>query len=184
MILNKLFGNVKDFSDHNKHHDHHEEHHHDYHKESHHEHHHDHHGHDESCDNINNYHIETITLDEAKEYKNFKACSDHGKEYEINIEGKILNDGDIILKDGHNMVVIAIATDEVLVIEPKTMIEMGTVAHSLANRHLPAQFKDGKMLLQCDKRIEEILKSSNIEYSKEKISLDKPFRDIDAGHIH
>ena len=118
------------------------------------------------------------------ECNNLKVTSDHNHEYEISIPNRELKDGDIILKDGHNLVVVSIATDEVLVIEPKSMLEMGEIAHSLGNRHLPAQFKHGKMLLQCDSRIEEILKSSNIEYSKEKVSLDKPFRSIDTGHIH
>ncbi len=187
MILNKLFGNIKELNN-VKHHDEHEEHHHHEHGEHHHHEHgeHHHHAHEENHDHndINHYHIETVTLEKEMECKNFKVKSDHNHEYEISIEGKILKDGDIILKDGHNMVVVVIATDEVLVIEPKSMMEMGQVAHSLGNRHLPAQFKNGKMLLQCDSRIEEILKSSNIEYSKEKVSLDKPFRNIDTGHIH
>lgn len=73
---------------------------------------------------------------------------------------------------------------EVFTITADTMAEMGKIAHSLGNRHLPAQFKDGKMLLQKDSKIEEILKSSNVKYKLEQISLDKAFRDIDTGHIH
>ena len=163
MILNKFFGNIKELGNINHHHDHR-----------------DHHNHGD----INHYHIETVVLDKPMEYNNLKVTSDHNHEYEISIPNRELKDGDIILKDGHNLVVVSIATDEVLVIEPKSMLEMGEIAHSLGNRHLPAQFKHGKMLLQCDSRIEEILKSSNIEYSKEKVSLDKPFRSIDTGHIH
>ena len=173
MVLNKLFGNIKELNSINHHHD--EVKHHHHHDEVEHHHHHD---------DINQYHIETVVLDKPMECNGLKVVSDHNHEYEISIEGKILKDGDIILKDGHNIVVVTIATDEVLVIEPKSMIEMGQVAHSLGNRHLPAQFKHRKMLLQCDSRIEEILKASNIEYSKEKVSLDKPFRNIDTGHIH
>ena len=163
MILNKFFGNIKELGNINHHHDHR-----------------DHHNHGD----INHYHIETVVLDKPMECNNLKVTSDHNHEYEISIPNRELKDGDIILKDGHNLVVVSIATDEVLVIEPKSMLEMGEIAHSLGNRHLPAQFKHGKMLLQYDSRIEEILKSSNIEYSKEKVSLDKPFRNIDTGHIH
>ena len=53
---------------------------------------------------------------------------------------------------------------KVFVVTADTMAEMGKIAHSLGNRHLPAQFQDGKMLLQYDERIEEILKSAHIEY--------------------
>ena len=46
---------------------------------------------------------------------------------------------------------------KVFVVTADTMAEMGKIAHSLGNRHLPAQFQDGKMLLQYDERIEEII---------------------------
>ena len=82
-------------------------------------------------DNISHYHIETVILDKPMECNNFKITSDHNHEYEISIPNRKLQDGDIILKDGHNLVVVSIATDEVLVIKPKTMIEMGEIAHSL-----------------------------------------------------
>ena len=74
--------------------------------------------------------------------------------------------------------------NKVFVVTADTMAEMGRIAHSLGNRHLPAQFQDGKMLLQNDERIEEILKSAHIEYKLEEVSLERAFRDIDLGHIH
>lgn len=74
--------------------------------------------------------------------------------------------------------------NKVFVVTADTMAEMGRIAHSLGNRHLPAQFQDGKMLLQNDERIEEILKSAHIEYKLEEVSLEIAFRDIDLGHIH
>lgn len=73
---------------------------------------------------------------------------------------------------------------KVFVVTANTMAEMGKIAHSLGNRHLPAQFKDGKMLLQYDERIEEILKSAHIEYKLDEVSLEVAFRDIDSDHIH
>ena len=73
---------------------------------------------------------------------------------------------------------------KVFVVTADTMAEMGKIAHSLGNRHLPAQFQDGKMLLQYDERIEEILKSAHIEYKLDEVSLEVAFRDIDSDHIH
>ena len=35
---------------------------------------------------------------------------------------------------------------------------MGIIAHSLGNRHLQAQFNDGKMIIQYDSLVEEELK--------------------------
>ena len=74
--------------------------------------------------------------------------------------------------------------NKVFVVTADTMAEMGRIAHSLGNRHLPAQFQDGKMLLQYDERIEEILKSAHIEYKLDEVSLEVAFRDIDSDHIH
>ena len=73
---------------------------------------------------------------------------------------------------------------KVFVVTADTMAEMGKIAHSLGNRHLPAQFQDGKMLLQYDERIEEILKSAHIEYKLDEVSLEVAFRDNDSDHIH
>ena len=73
---------------------------------------------------------------------------------------------------------------KVFVITADTMTEMGKIAHSLGNRHLPAQFQDGKMLLKYDERIEDILKLAHIEYKLDEINLDIAFRDIESDHIH
>lgn len=73
---------------------------------------------------------------------------------------------------------------EVFVVTADSMAEMGRIAHSLGNRHLPAEFKEGKMLLQLNETVEKILNDSAIKYSKEEVELEKPFRDIDMGHIH
>jgi len=73
---------------------------------------------------------------------------------------------------------------KVFVVTADTMAEIGKIAHSLGNRHLPAQFQDGKMLLQYNERIEEILKSAHIEYKLDEVSLEVAFMDIDFDHIH
>ena len=40
------------------------------------------------------------------------------------------------------MIVVSVLPTDVLVIAPRTLQEMGVVAHSLGNRHLQAQFFD------------------------------------------
>ena len=74
--------------------------------------------------------------------------------------------------------------NKVFVVTADCMEQMGKIAHSLGNRHLPAQFKDGKMLLPYDTTIENVLKSAHIEYKLEEISLEVDFRNIDFDHIH
>ena len=95
-----------------------------------------------------------------------------------------LKDGDILLNDGKNLVVIKVKGDDVLVIKPNDITEMGIIAHSLGNRHLQAQFNDGKMIIQYDALVEEELKRDKINYSRENLKLEKAFRHVEFGHTH
>ena len=55
------------------------------------------------------------------------------------------------------MIVIDVLSDDLLVIKPRSLKEMGTIAHQLGNRHLPAQFEENNMLVQYDYLVEELL---------------------------
>ncbi len=68
--------------------------------------------------------------------------------------------GDVLYMDEKNIILIEVFPDDVIVIEPRNMNEMGTIAHQLGNRHLPAQFEDDKMLVQYDYLVEELLERS------------------------
>ena len=61
---------------------------------------------------------------------------------------------------------------------------MGIIAHSLGNRHLQAQFNDGKMIIQYDSLVEEELKRDKINYSRENLKLERAFRHVEFGHTH
>ena len=91
---------------------------------------------------------------------------------------------DYIYKDDKNIVVIKIKGDDVLVIKPKCMTEMGVIAHALGNRHLQAQFEEGKMIIQYDALVESELKREKIDYSRESLKLKKAFRHVEFGHTH
>ena len=77
------------------------------------------------------------------------------------------------------MIIVKIKSDDVLVIRPTNITEMGIIAHSLGNRHLQAQFEDGKMIIQYDALVEGELKRDKINYSREKA-----FRHVEFGHTH
>lgn len=74
-----------------------------------------------------------------------RVNSDHNHEYGIALSENVeLKDGDILYHDDKNMIIVKIKSDDVLVIRPTNITEMGIIAHSLGNRHLQAQFEDGK----------------------------------------
>ncbi|MGL4654566.1 MAG: urease accessory protein UreE [Sarcina sp.] len=131
-------------------------------------------------------HMEKIYLKSDELLKRInRVTSDHGHEYGITLDKKeVLKDGDILFNDGHNMIIVVVKSDDVLIIKPETIDEMGRIAHNLGNRHLPAQFRDGMMILEYDKLVEDLLKEEGIKYSRENVTLEKAFRHVEFGHKH
>ena len=80
------------------------------------------------------------------------------------------------------MIVIDVLSDDLLVISPRSLNEMGTIAHQLGNRHLPAQFEGDDMLVQYDYLVEELLKDFGIPFKREDRKVKQAFRHI--GHSH
>lgn len=137
-------------------------------------------------DNLENIHLEKIYISSDDAVKRIlRVNSDHNHEYGIALEENIeLKDGDILFRDEKNIITIKIKGDDVLVIKPDNMTEMGIIAHALGNRHLQAQFEEGKMIIQYDSLVEGELKRDNINYTRENLKLKKAFRHIEFGHTH
>lgn len=135
---------------------------------------------------LNNLHIEKIYITSEESLKRImRVNSDHNHEYGIALSENIeLKDGDILYHDDKNIIIVKIKGDDVLVIKPNSMTDMGIIAHSLGNRHLQAQFEDGKMIIQYDPLVEGELKRDNINYSRENLKLKKAFRHVEFGHTH
>ncbi|WP_300391014.1 urease accessory protein UreE [Fusobacterium sp.] len=159
MILDKILGNIKDLD---MHHDECEHHHHD-------EHH---------------IHIERIYLESDELLKRvLRVTSDHGNEYGISLpKGSKMRDGDILFNDGHNMVIISVKEDDVLVITPRDINEMGEVAHNLGNKHLPVQIEDGKIIIQYDYLVEKFLMDIKVQFERKNMKLKQAFRHVDHSH--
>ena len=172
MILDKILGNIHD--EHSHEHSHGDE-----------NHSHD-HNHEDDHSHEHKMHIEKIYLRSDELLKRInRVTSDHGHEFGISLpKGSVLKDGDILLKTDDNMVVISVKSDDVLIIKPTNITDLGKIAHSLGNRHLPAQFKDGMMILEYDNLVEDLLKDEAIPYSRESVTLEKAFRHVEFGHKH
>ena len=135
---------------------------------------------------LNNLHIEKIYISSEDSLKRImRVNSDHNHEYGIALSENIeLKDGDILYHDDKNIIIVKIKGDDVLVIKPNSMTDMGIIAHALGNRHLQAQFEDGKMIIQYDPLVEGELKRDNINYSREEMKLEKAFRHAEFAHVH
>ena len=99
-------------------------------------------------------------------------------------KGKTLSNGDILFNDGHNVVMVQFESNDILVIKPKSINEMGKIAHELGNRHLQAQFEDDTMIIEYDSLVEDKLKHDKIDYVREERVLEKAFRHVEFEHRH
>ena len=132
----------------------------------------------------NKRHKEKVYLESADLVKRIqRVTTDHGKEIGIRLKDpRDLVAGDVLYMDDKNMIIIDVLSDDLLVISPRSLKEMGTIAHQLGNRHLPAQFEDDEMLVQYDYLVEELLQELQIPFKREDRKVKQAFRHI--GHSH
>lgn len=115
--------------------------------------------------------------------KILRVKTDHGNELGIRLkEGTVLKDGDILYQDERNTIIISVLADDVLVIKPTNLTQMGDIAHQLGNRHLPAQFENDEMIVQYDYLVEKLLQDLEIPFARENRKMKKAFKHI--GHAH
>ena len=88
-----------------------------------------------------------------------------------------------------NAVIVRVLSTDVLVISARSLREMAFVAHSLGNRHLPAQFFDADgpfgrdaMVVQYDHTVEDFLRAHDVPHERQERVMDVPFRH--AEHTH
>ncbi|WP_078544769.1 urease accessory protein UreE [Litchfieldia alkalitelluris] len=129
-------------------------------------------------------HVERVYLESDLLVKRIqRVTTDHGRELGIRLKDqKDLVDGDILYMDEKNMIVISVKEDDVLVIMPTSIGQMGDIAHQLGNRHLPAQFQEDEMLVQYDYLVEELLTQVKVPFKRENRKVGQAFRHI--GHSH
>lgn len=136
-------------------------------------------------DDLPDKHIEKILIENQDLAKRLhRVMSDHQNEYFIKLPvGKQLHIGDIIFETAENRVIIDVSSEDLLVIRPKTIREMGEIAHSLGNRHLPAQFDGDTMLLQYDYLVEDLLVLEQIPFTRETRMVTIPFLHVAHKHV-
>lgn len=129
-------------------------------------------------------HIERVYLrsdDLVKKLQRVKT--DHGKELGIRLKnGKELTDGDILYQDEKNAIVVSVIEDDVIVIQPTSLMQMGEIAHQLGNRHLPAQFEKDEVIVQYDYLVERLLQEMSVPFVRENRKMKEAFKHI--GHSH
>ena len=131
--------------------------------------------------------IETVILSsDDLNKKIIRVKSDHGNEFGIRLDkGQKLQNGSAFFIDDHHVLAIGVESQDLIVISPKDMDEMGITAHILGNTHKPIEVKDAKIYLEVDPVVEQVLTQKEIAYTIEEVVLDKPLRHVNlTAHEH
>lgn len=150
--------------------------------------------HDLAPDNaaeLENLHREKVVLPGPELTKRIQRLStDHGRELGLRLAAGSadLRDGDVLLREEANLVVVSVLPTDVVVIKPADIGEALITAHSLGNRHLQAQFfcpdDDGAhvMVVQYDHTVVSFLDAHRVAYERRDRVMPVPFRH--AEHTH
>lgn len=138
---------------------------------------------------IADYHVETAMVKSDDLLKSIlRVTSDHGRDYGIRLEDETqsLENGTAFKVGEGKLLVLSVVPDEVIVVTPRDIDEMGTVAHMLGNLHKPVQVKDGQITLLMDEVVVQTLRQEGVSYRVEKMQLDQPMRyvNLTPGHHH
>lgn len=118
-----------------------------------------------------------------------RVKSDHGNEFGIRLsdDEKLENGSYFIIDEGH-ILALSVIPEEMIIITPKDINDMGIIAHTLGNLHKPVQVRDGKISLLYDPVVEVNLKKIDTPFCIEKVQLEEALHyanlSSDGAHKH
>lgn len=122
--------------------------------------------------NIKDYDTKGKSIDKVKVSPDdrlkhiLRLKSDSGIEIGVSLDGGHFHNGDVLAEDDARIFVVDCLPQNVIVIKAKDMMQMGFVAHSIGNRHTPAVFEDGMMIVEDDYLIAQWLDENKVEYER------------------
>ena len=81
--------------------------------------------------------------------------------------GQALADGDVLYDNGETLIVLRVIPEEVIVVRPRDMAEMGIVALVTGNLHAPAEILADDILIAPDGPVEAALSELGIAYQRQ-----------------
>ncbi|MGO3037247.1 MULTISPECIES: urease accessory protein UreE [Lactococcus] len=128
------------------------------------------------------FHIETALVKSDDLLKKvLRVTTDHENNYGIHLEDETatLRNGSALKISDKELLVLSVIADEMIVVTPTDINNMGELAHMLGNLHKPVQVTNGQISLFFDKVVAQILDSKNIPYEIKKVQLSEPLRYAD-----
>ncbi|WP_059103661.1 urease accessory protein UreE [Shouchella shacheensis] len=112
-----------------------------------------------------------------------RKTTDKGTDVAISLEQEQpLHYGDLLYEDEERQIAVRTKLEEVIVIHPKTMIEMGKSAFELGNRHTPCLINENEIIVRFDHTLEKLLDEVGVSYEVAKRRFKQPFKY--KGHQH
>lgn len=147
---------------------------------------------DLSADERENLEVDKVYFDNEERLKRVqRMTSESGEEVALRLspEFRELSDGDILRREGDQVVVAAMSPTDVLAIAPRSIREALTIGHTLGNRHLQAQFlgpdsEFGKdvMVVRYDHTVEHYLEHVDAEFTRGEHVMPRAFRHAEHSH--
>lgn len=90
--------------------------------------------------------------------------------------------GDILYEDDERCIAVRTKMEQVIVIRPKNMVEMGKAAFELGNRHTPALIGTDEIVVRSDYTLKPLLDEVGVQYETTERRFKQPFKY--RGHAH
>lgn len=138
--------------------------------------------------NIHSYDVKGKLIDKVKVSPDdrlkhiIRLQSDGGVQIGVNLSNAHLHNGDVLAEDEKAVFVVEFLPQSVILIQPHDMMQMGFVAHSIGNRHTPAVFEDGAMIVEDDYLIAAWLDENKVPYKREERVLKHALKHADHHH--
>lgn len=138
--------------------------------------------------NIQNYDVNDKTINKVNISADdrlkhiIRAESENGVEIGISLDNGHLNNGDILAEDHNGLYVVNFLPQKVILIKATNLMQMGFVAHSIGNRHTPAVFEDGMMIVEDDYLIAQWLEDNHVPFERCERVLKHALRHADHHH--
>jgi len=118
--------------------------------------------------------------------KILRKQSDEGIDLAIKFlrEGQRLHGGDILFEDATKRVVVYIKPCDAIVIQPQSLLEMGTVCYEIGNKHLPVFIQDNQVLIPFEDPLYKWLEAGGYKPKKEKRQLLNLLKSNISPHGH
>ncbi|UOQ87557.1 urease accessory protein UreE [Gracilibacillus salinarum] len=112
-----------------------------------------------------------------------RKTTDKGTDVAIALDEKApLKVGDVVYEDEEKQIVIRTKKEQVYVVYPESIVQMGKAAFELGNRHTPCLISESEIVVRYDDTLERLFDEVGVKYEATERRFTEPFKY--RGHQH